>query len=332
MEPHPTALQGSLPPHVENVRYAIAAAAGAWVWDLLSSLPDMICLANNSPPDIVHFANRRDSSRIIHFLVTGIDHCEALAKAVGWLGAITISAQNVPFFFCARSVLYPNRFAVTALLLLLLLCTGSSLVSPFFIRAESPGEGRTPSCTLIVEEGWAAGILAAAVWTSTTFILVNLQLTMFSHGESESSLDRIKVFMHRRKIGETAKLIMRSGQMYILPSIFANIAATIVAFIPPVPSPHKLLVVVLSIVIQSCMISRIHWKIRQGLIDPPPPEVPSTVRFRRHSESAWSHNDGRKASTTFQVGDGNLVSTVTRPACADGTDIKREPIVVYSLT
>ncbi|KAH8103133.1 hypothetical protein BXZ70DRAFT_774375 [Cristinia sonorae] len=277
-----------LPPHVENVRYVLAAAAGAWTWDVVTSLPDTIRLTNLSPPDIVQIIARLLAGAFIFTAlslnVLSVDHCQTLAKAVGWLGTFTLSIQNIPFFFCARAVFHHNNPAILAFLVLFILSIGGTFVSPFFIHASHIGETR--QCLVSTMEGWATGILCATAYTVIISVSVALQLGV---DNGITCVRRTKGFILKRMKGDVSGLLATSGQAFLLPIVITSTVAAVITAIPSIPSPYRLLAVVISVAVQSSMISRIHTNIKLGLLFPPQAERLSTVRFRGNPELPISY-------------------------------------------
>ncbi|TCD60850.1 hypothetical protein EIP91_009399 [Steccherinum ochraceum] len=281
---------------LQITRYVLSAAAGAWVWDNLMSLPDLIRMYSASspkPPDVVQTISRIASGTFIFAAlmlnVVPVDNCEAMAKAVGWTAAITLPLHTLPFFFCVKAVFYEKKLVIAAFAVSCIATIGASLTSPFFIHA-SPIDP-TQECLVDTGMAYSAGIVAVAVNNGATFFAVSFHLSLYSQAETWSG--RIKAFCRKRGMGEVSRLLLETGQLYVIPIVLFNIAAAIVNVIPSIPSLYRLLFVVLSVTVQSCMTSRIHRQIKLGLMNTHPTSVRTSVvdrslQFQRSGDARVS--------------------------------------------
>ncbi|KAH8082792.1 hypothetical protein BXZ70DRAFT_583223 [Cristinia sonorae] len=275
--PNPTTSLAWLSPHaatqVENARYLYASIAGVWVWDLLMSIPDvarMYTVSTFKPPDIGYVLSRMVSGCFIFaslaLSVFAVDNCNSLAKTVGWISAVTIPLHTVPFFFCARAVFHDNKSAIIAFFALWLVSLVGSFVPPFFIHASRIGESR--QCLVDLSMPWATGVVTSAVTNTLTFFSISIHLMMFTQAETWSG--RMTAYLRRRGFGEVSKLLMESGQSYVILIVLIDITAAIVNVITSVPSTYKLLFVTLDVAVQSCMSSRIHRNLKLGFLNSHP--------------------------------------------------------------
>ena len=81
------------------------------------------------------------------------------------------------------------------------------------------------------------------------------------------------------------------NKLYFSPIVIFNVAAAVVNLIPSIPSPYRVLFVVVNVAIQSAMSSRIHRHIKLGLTTEHPMTKPTlntvqTVRFAANSRIA----------------------------------------------
>ncbi|TCD69554.1 hypothetical protein EIP91_007178 [Steccherinum ochraceum] len=289
-------LSPELAGQVANTRYVLAAITGAWVWDVLMSIPDLIRIYSVSTfkvPDISDLLGRLASGSFIFatlmLTVASVDDCNALAKAVGWTLAITLPLHTLPFFFCSRAVFHNSRPIIGFFFLLWLISVGGSIASPFFIHAHHIGD--TKQCLIDIEMPFSAGVVSAAFNNGVTFFSISFHLMLYTTAETWSG--RFNALLHSRGAGEVSKLLMQSGQQFIIPIVVISIATAIVNVIPAIPANFRLLLVVVNVAVQSSMSARIHKHIKTGLVDSHPTTVHTnavdrTIEFRRAEESRLS--------------------------------------------
>ncbi|KAH8103140.1 hypothetical protein BXZ70DRAFT_774660 [Cristinia sonorae] len=321
--PNPSTSLAWLPPdvamHVENTRYILTATAGVWVWDLLMGMPDLIRIYSSSSfkaLDAIYFTSRITTGLFIFTTlalnVVAVDNCEALAKVVGWIGAVTLPLHTLSFFFCARAVFHDFRRLLAMLAILWLASLGASVVTPFFIHAQHIGD--TKQCLVDINEVFATGIVFVALNNGVTFILISTQLARITQATdvAETWSGRMKTFLRRDGYGKVTKMLMATGQSYVLPVVISNVVAAVINLIPSIPAPFRLSFVVLNVMIHSCMTARIHRNIKLGIINPEPSGMTTvgtdhqTLKFRKQA-----HADTIMVSQVTQVDHERRASSAT---------------------
>jgi len=300
--PNPLTPLAWLPPtfsvQVEIARYMIAATTGAWAWDEIMSLGGMIHLysvARFTAQDAAHLLNKIAAGCFIIttlvFYVGEVDDCEAIAKASGWIGAITLPLLSVPFFFCALAVLMRKRLILITFAALWFATLGGGITSAFFIHGTHIGE--TAFCVVSADRAYSAGIVAMTVNIIVTFCVASFHLMLYSQADTWS--ERIRMLGFNNGANRTSKILLQSGMSYIIPIVVFNITASVVNLIPSMPAPFRVVFVVISVAIQSSMTSRLHTRVKLGLILTGPHTTKTTSTRTVNFASAY---DSRGTTTT----------------------------------
>ncbi|THH32773.1 hypothetical protein EUX98_g1374 [Antrodiella citrinella] len=257
----------------QAARYIVVATTGAWVWDVLVSLASDVQTFSAyriTPPDLGHLLSRMVSAcfvcLVLVFNVVAVPDCQSLAKVIGWTGAITFPLQSIPFFFCARAVFLNKPTVVAAFAVLWFGILGGSIASAFFIHGSHIGE--TSMCVAHLGKPYAAGIVSLALHNTMVFVAVSINLMLYTHEETWSG--RVKAYMHRRGISQLSKLLMESGQSYIVPIVALNLAAAVINLIPSMPTSYKIAFIVMDVALQNAVTIRIHRLIKSGVISDHP--------------------------------------------------------------
>lgn len=154
-------------------------------------------------------AKLTDTSRI----VASVDNCHDLAKAIGWLGALSFPLNSLLFFFRVRAVFNRSKFIVAIFAFTWLGTLGGSLTAPFAVDGIHIGTTRNCINSNVKAYG-SAGIIANAVNDTLVFLAISTQLIMYSLADTWWA--RLKAFMRGQGLGHISKTLLHSGQLYYM--------------------------------------------------------------------------------------------------------------------
>ncbi|TCD69557.1 hypothetical protein EIP91_007181 [Steccherinum ochraceum] len=258
---------------LQNTRYILLVTAAVWLWDSVVSLGEdrrTYTFSKLQGPDIGQMLSRLFAACLIAtsvaFFMASTHDCATIARAIGWISAITLPLHAVPFFFCARAV-YLNRGLIVIFFGVLWVgVLAGNIASPFYIHGHQVGS--TSTCRVELDAPYATGIVSVAGHNVLVFLAVASNLATYTQASTWSG--RFKAYFRRRGISELSERLMKSGTSYIFPIVIFNIAAATVNLICSIPASYKLAFVVVNAAFQSLMTTRIHRLIKAGVISDHP--------------------------------------------------------------
>ncbi|KAI0795904.1 hypothetical protein C8Q75DRAFT_711227 [Abortiporus biennis] len=267
---------------LEASRYLYSATVGAWIWDFLMSLHEEFLLFTKSRikiSDAVYICARMASCGFILtsliFQVGQVGDCHALAKAIGWCGALAMPLNSLLFFFRVRAVFNSNRIIVF-LFGLLWLATLGCISAPFAV--DGIHIGTTKNCVNSnVKSYSSAGIIIVGVHDTLVFFAITTRLTMYSLADNWA--ERIKAFFSGKGMGHMSKTLLMTGQLYYLVTVGMNIVAMVVILTPSVPPVLAAMFSIPNVALQNAMACRVYRQLKLGLIR----ETPSVTVSASHA-------------------------------------------------
>ncbi|TCD60710.1 hypothetical protein EIP91_009647 [Steccherinum ochraceum] len=297
--PNPLTPLAWLPPdeatQFQITRYITIGCFGAWIWDVLVSLPEELLMVRTAKlrfSDAVYFVSRIAQAAFlgsrIAFGVAHIKHCQALESILGWTGSIQYVIHALLFIFRIRAVFHDQPIVVWAFHLMWLAVVGTCLTAPFGL--ESVPLGQTGLCLQKATKNFvAATIIVSAVYDTLVFASITIKLLEMSQGAAPSW----KAFWSGQGLGNVSRMVLQTGQLYYLVTAGSTISAAACVLSPDVPLQYGDSMITVNGFITNVMATRVYRLLKLGYIrDPdtlPTVQQVSSVQFQHtlpHSVSS----------------------------------------------
>ncbi|KAH8105157.1 hypothetical protein BXZ70DRAFT_998341 [Cristinia sonorae] len=261
--PNPLTPLAWLPPDIavqlEASRYLYITTFGAWIWDFLMSLPEefrMLRKFRLGRTDVVYVLARSVALTNVAFPANTatVEDCHALAKAIGWFGAMALPLNCLLFFFRIRALFNQNQLVVV-FFGLLWLATFTSITAPFGV--DGTHIGTTKYCVNSdVKSFSSAGIVVVAVHDTLVFLAITAKLSTYSMADTWS--DRIKSILSGDGLGAVSRALLQTGQLYYLATVGMNIVTMSLILTPSVPPILRAMFAIPNVALQNAMACRVY--------------------------------------------------------------------------
>ncbi|TCD60435.1 hypothetical protein EIP91_010066 [Steccherinum ochraceum] len=321
--PNPHTPLAWLPPDVaaqlEYAKLAILGISGAWIWDALLSSYDEYRMFRSHRfryPDAVYALSRMFPGRIDH--VCYVESCDVLSKIQGWIVAFQMSINSLLFFFRIRAVFVQQMAVVFFFAALWTALAATSILAPLSLRGSTIGN--TGQCVPYrMKDAGAAGLIVSTVYDTLVLVAISVQLLSFYHVPPRSSKTAsLKTFVTGRGMGDIAKVLLRSGQVYYLVSDSFAIAAVAFIMSPTVPDAYANTSALFIAFITNGMATRAYRQLKMTQRDAPNPDAfpdislfltPFIMPPKRASTARSVTAKGPKSSN----GEANSTPSTSRP-------------------
>ncbi|KAJ7434706.1 hypothetical protein FB451DRAFT_1063145 [Mycena latifolia] len=252
--------------------YLYIATLSAYIWDLLSSIPEEIKIfrvSNLSLPLVAYFLSRVATLGFIVtatiFQVAPVGNCPSLTLAIGWCFAAAVPATASLFFFRIAAVFNANKPVVLFFLVAWIATLGSSLLVPFAVFGGHIAS--TPRCiNTAVKPFGAAGTIANACTDTLVFVALSWRLTF--NGTSPGLSGRSQSFVRGKGLPRLSKLLLQSGQLYYLATVGLNILTMVMLLDPSLPPVLHAMFAIPNVALENAMACRVFRALRLGFIPP----------------------------------------------------------------
>ncbi|KAI0072615.1 hypothetical protein K474DRAFT_1678508 [Panus rudis PR-1116 ss-1] len=276
--PNPLTPLAWLPPDVANQleasRYLYSAVLGAWLWEILTAMPDDVRMWTRHGfgiSDVVYVLSKLLTGGFVlttfTFQVAPVGSCHALAMAIGWTGGFAISLNSILFFYRVRAVFANKKIVVYFFAFLWLATFGCAMTIPFGV--DGVHIGTTKNCVNSdVKPFSSAAMIVIAVNDTLVFFAISVQLLMQSLADTWS--ERIKAFFSGRGMGNISRSLLHTGQLYYLATVGVNIVSMAVILAPSVPPVFRAMFAIPNFSLQNAMACRVYRLLKLGLLNDRP--------------------------------------------------------------
>lgn len=132
---------------------------------------------------------------------------------ISWSGTLAACLSSFLFLIRAHAVFYESRRAKIVLSILWALGCLGALSAPFSFKEGHIG--KTQICTMLgVDKIGAAGAVAVGVFDTVIFVASYYRVVILTLGSNLR--ERVRGVIEGAEIGQVAKAIMQTGQLYYL--------------------------------------------------------------------------------------------------------------------
>ncbi|KAF8881796.1 hypothetical protein BD779DRAFT_1545358 [Infundibulicybe gibba] len=256
----------------EVSRHIYLATLGAFIWDILTHLPEEYKLVFKSRlalPTMAYFFSRIASLAYIItsvvFQISTVRSCQALQVVIGWCYCAAISSSSFLFFFRVRALFEGQLIIVVFFFISWLAVLGGTMIVPFSITGSHIGNTQYCINTSIKPVNSAAVaissfndaklVLAAVSWR----IIVSMSL-------EESFRGRLRTLVGRGSLPTLSKAVLQSGQQYYFITVGSNILTLVMILIPGIPPVYHAMFAVPNVMLMNSMACRVYRQIKFGHI------------------------------------------------------------------
>lgn len=137
-----------------------------------------------------------------------------MITAIGAVGTIAVPANSLLMYFRVSALYAHQKIVVAAFTFLWIATLAGCITAPFSLKAIHIGT--TQRCIDSEVKGYgSAGIVISAVNDTLIFLAITYKL-VFYHIASESWSARATSFWKGEGMGQTSKLLLKTGQLYYL--------------------------------------------------------------------------------------------------------------------
>ncbi|KAF8881793.1 hypothetical protein BD779DRAFT_997645 [Infundibulicybe gibba] len=255
----------------EVSRHIYLATLGAFIWDILTHLPEEYRLLSKSRlalPTMAYFFSRVASLAYIItsvvFQISTVRSCQALQVAIGWCYCAAVSSSSFLFFFRVRALFERRLIVVVFFFISWLAVLGGTMIVPFSITGGHIGNTQycintsvkpVNSAAVAISSFNDALVLAAVSWR----IIVSMSL-------EESFRGRLRTLIGRGSLPTLSKAVLQSGQQYYFITVGSNILTLVMILIPGIPPVYHAMFTVPNVVLMNSMACRVYRQIKFGHI------------------------------------------------------------------
>ncbi|KZV87146.1 hypothetical protein EXIGLDRAFT_680208 [Exidia glandulosa HHB12029] len=264
---NPTTPLAFLPPTLadqyEASRYLYIATLAAWIWDVLSSLPqdyDIYFKARWTLPTVVYFVSRIGTLAYILtstlFQVAKIADCQALQVGLAWCYVLAVPTTSLLFLIRVRAVFYNVRWVFGLFVFLWLSTLAGSLVVPFAIKGGHIGT--TMYCINNEVKSFAsAAPVTNTVYSTLVFIAISARIVTNSHHKS-----RLRAFATADATSSVSRALLQGGQLYYIATVGLNIITVVMVLSPSVPAVFHAMFTIPNVALENAMACHVFRNLR----------------------------------------------------------------------
>ncbi|KAF8893057.1 hypothetical protein BD779DRAFT_1798427 [Infundibulicybe gibba] len=224
----------------EVSRHVYLATIGAFIWDILTHLPEewkLLFSYKITLPTVVYFISRIASLAFITtstvFQISTVHSCHDLQVAIGWCLCLAISSTSFLFFLRARAIFDRRTLPVAVFFTSWLGVFGSTLIVPFAIDGEHIGT--TQYCiNTAVKPFSSAAIAISSINDALVLVAVSWRITISMTSE-ETFRGRVNVLLGRGGLPALSQAVLQAGQQYYFITVGSNILTLVMIIIPTIP-------------------------------------------------------------------------------------------------
>ncbi|KAJ6620414.1 hypothetical protein B0H10DRAFT_1791708 [Mycena sp. CBHHK59/15] len=262
--------------------YLYIATLSAYIWELLTSVPEEVKIVRNSRFGLPIFAYFLSRVGTLVFIVTStifqvapVGNCQYLQVALGWCFAVAVPATASLFFFRIAAVFHANKPVVIFFMLAWLATLGSSIIVPFSL--EGKHIAATARCiNASVKPFAAAGTVANACTDTLVFLALSWRLTY--NTPAHGLVGRSKSMVSGSGLPKFSRALLQNGQLYYLSTVGVNILTMIMLLDPAMPPVFHAMFAIPNVALENAMACRVFRALRLGFItDNESGEIPTSV-------------------------------------------------------
>jgi len=228
-------------PTVVNLRYIATATLCAWVWDLITGIHGDVRIFSEfgltlSSSSYLMSKVLTAAHVVCQLLITAapVGDCHMFARTVTCTAVFGVAFSGLLFFFRVKAVFNHSRGIVNAFFVLWLIQGLGGFVH--LISDDAIAIGPTMYCVATSLKTYdCVSVVLTVVFDTTVFVATSTQLLMYRLTKTQSSA--FKAFFTRPVVGHISRVLLQSGQLYFLASVFVDVlmlAATLNQTWPPV--------------------------------------------------------------------------------------------------
>ncbi|ESK89350.1 hypothetical protein Moror_16268 [Moniliophthora roreri MCA 2997] len=264
--PNPDVYLNHIPPvtaaQFEVSRNIYLATLGAFMWDMLSSLPEDIYLMRHFNSNTIPYFLSRISAlsyvllSVIAKTTPGPD-CVKLEFGITSCWVIAISSSSFLFLRRVMAVFADSRSIRFVFSFLWVANVGISVVTPVGSRA-SPLEDTGYCINGGIKHYVGAATIMPLVFDSLVFLAISYKI-LTSHGPGdETGWSWRTIFLPKKTLPRLSRAMFRGGQQYYLVTVGVNILITVLITTPSVPPIYQATFTIPDIALTSSMACRVY--------------------------------------------------------------------------
>ncbi|KAI0783211.1 hypothetical protein C8Q75DRAFT_469834 [Abortiporus biennis] len=286
---------------IEVSRMLLCFTVGTWMYDALYSLSEEVHILVNigvKMCDLIYILSRLTTGAaafsMLIFNTGPVNDCNALAKFGTWIGAFATTCNALIFFLRTRAVFFSSP--TIRRLLTVLWCGTLGIYSvPFFMgglptlsNTNSTVLANTYTKTCVFQDITVRSISMFDLYVSTgpammmvhdtiMYLAVGIKLTkdrITMTSKRKSDLGELKAFFSGAEMGDLAKALVVSGQVYYLITAASSITTLICVLSPSISDIVRHSIPVHNNMIHNNMACRLYRRIKlEGIRDGSPKYV-----------------------------------------------------------
>ncbi|PFH50121.1 hypothetical protein AMATHDRAFT_145912 [Amanita thiersii Skay4041] len=345
--PNPNTPLAFLPPDLadqyEISRHIYTATIGAFIWDILTHLPEdyrLLFKYRVRLPTVAYFFSRILSLAYVTtstvFQISKVGDCQKLQVALGWCFCLAVSSTSFLFFLRVRAIFERNQFVIACFFILWLAVFGGTMTVPFAINGGHIGP--TKYCINTgVKPFSSAGIIVSSVNDALVLLAISWRIvTAVSIDDSFTGL--IRSFFGKGQLPALSKAVLQSGQQYYAITVSLNILSLVMILVPSVPPVYHAMFTIPNVALMNSMACRVYRNIRFGtmLADPSvifrttmnnsatlPVAFPPSRRSDRSNTNGYYGSNGIGITKTVEhARDQNVPMDVILPASKEPASVR----------
>ncbi|KAJ3849508.1 hypothetical protein EV368DRAFT_85488 [Lentinula lateritia] len=292
--PNPVVYLNYLPPTIaaqfEVARNLYLATLGAFIWDMLSSIPqDLVLIKNMNFNVLVYIVSRLSALGYVLLSVvaktTPISNCTAIELGVtcNWVVSTTFSS----FLFLRRvNAVYSNSAIVCYFFTFLWVANiGISILTPLGAHA-----GALSNSGYCLNSGVKHYVVAATafplVFDSFVFLAISYRLMVINNDDPHGTAQNWGPFLKGKALPRLSRAVLQGGQQYYLITVGMNILITVLIATPSVPPVYEAAFTIPDVALTSSMACRVYRNLyleARGILHHPSTTIDGSLHFARRT-------------------------------------------------
>ncbi|KAJ7782484.1 hypothetical protein DFH07DRAFT_790807 [Mycena maculata] len=266
----------------EGAGYLSLAVLSAFIWDILSTIPDdvkMLRISKFGLPIITYVFSRVITLAYLAmstiYQVAPLGNCRHVQIASGTLYGVSVTATAALFILRIVAVFHGNRVVINFFLFTWFLTLGSSIIVPFYIGTKNIGP--TLRC-INTDVGPVAGVGTIVNTLANLLVFIALSWRLALNGTTPGLTGRSQSLIHGTGLPIMSKVLLQSGQLFYLTTVSFNILTLVMGIAPSISPTFHGIFPMPNIALENVMACRVFRALRLGLLGSDSDSDPITGR------------------------------------------------------
>ncbi|KAJ7475498.1 hypothetical protein B0H11DRAFT_2032426 [Mycena galericulata] len=254
----------------EGAGYLSLAVFSAFIWDILSAIPDdvkMVRVSTFGLPMFAYFFSRIITLAYLAmstiYQIAPIGNCRHFQIASGTLYGVSVPATAALFILRIMAVFRANRLVVNSFLFAWFLTLGCSIIVPFYIGTTNIGPTHRCINTTV---GHLAGVGTIVNTLTNLLVFIALSWRLTLNGTAPGLANRSKSLIRGTSLPIMSKVLLQSGQVFYLTTVSFNILTLVMGIAPSVNATFHGIFPMPNIALENVMACRVFRALRLGLL------------------------------------------------------------------